>query len=178
MIDQQSLKTFDEIYYETYQIVLKYIICNCSNIEDVKDIIQNTYLDLYKKIIDNTQINNIKSYTLTIAKNKLKDYYRFNYKQKFISLFSKQDNIELTDKIPSEEDIEKEIIKCEDIDRIWKYLSKKKAIISKIFYLYYYLDLSIKEISKELNITESNVKHYLYRTLKELNTYLGGNKNE
>lgn len=27
----------------------------------------------------------------------------------------------------------------------------------------------IKDISKELKISESNVKHYLYRTLKELN---------
>ena len=28
--------------------------------------------------------------------------------------------------------------------------------------------MSIREIAKELNINESNVKHYLYRTLKEL----------
>lgn len=177
MIDQKNLKTFDEIYKETYQSVMKYIICNCYNIEDVKDIIQNTYLDLYKKIIDNTQINNAKSYTIAIAKNKLKDYYRFNYKQKFISLFSNTDNIQLIDKVPSEEDIEKEVIRCEDINSIWNFLLSKKAIISKVFYLYYYMNLSIKEISGELNITESNVKHYLYRTLKELNIYLGG-KNE
>ena len=28
--------------------------------------------------------------------------------------------------------------------------------------------LSIKEIARQLNITESNVKHYIYRTLSEL----------
>ena len=36
----------------------------------------------------------------------------------------------------------------------------------------------IKEISQILNISEINVKHYLYRTLNELNTYLGGDTNE
>ncbi|MBQ9071692.1 MAG: sigma-70 family RNA polymerase sigma factor [Bacilli bacterium] len=161
---------FDKIYNETYQNVLKYVICECSNIEDVKDIMQNIYINLYKKITDNTNINNINSYVMGIAKNKVKDYYRFKYKNKLISLFSKEINI--LDKIPSEEDIEKEIIKSENIDLIWDYLKNKKVVISKIFYLYYYLDLSIKDIAKELNITESNVKHYLYRTLKELNIYL------
>ena len=40
MVDQETLKTFDKLYYDTYQDVLKYIVINCSNIEDVKDIIQ------------------------------------------------------------------------------------------------------------------------------------------
>ena len=49
MIDQETLNTFDKIYYETYQDVLKYIVVNCSNIEDVKDIVQNVYLEVLKK---------------------------------------------------------------------------------------------------------------------------------
>ena len=161
---------FDKIYNDTYQTVLKYVICECSNIEDVKDIMQNIYINLYKKILDKTNVDNINSYVMGIAKNKVKDYYRFKYKTKLNSIFTKEINI--LDKIRSEEDIEKEIIKSENIDFIWNYLKRKKVIISKIFYLYYYLGFSIKDISKELNITESNVKHYLYRTLKELNIYL------
>mgnify|MGYP003300180965 CR=1 FL=1 len=162
---------FDKIYDETYQNVLKYVICKCSNIEDVKDIMQNIYVDLYKKInkIDN---NNIISYIMGIAKNKVNDYYRFKYKNNLITQLSNKEKNSLLDKIPTEQDIEKEIIKKADLDIIWNFLKKKKVIISKIYYLYYYLGFSIKEISLELNITESNVKHYLYRTLKELNNYL------
>ena len=162
---------FDEIYNDTYQTVLKYVICKCSNIEDVNDIMQNIYVDLYKKI-SNTNIDNINNYIIVLAKNKVNDYYRFKYKNKLISLFSSKQEKELLDKIPTEQDIERELIIKEDLELIWSFLKKKKIIIAKIFYLYYYLGLSIKEISTELNITESNVKHYLYRTLKELNIYL------
>lgn len=172
MIDHKVMETFDKLYNETYNDILKYVVCNCYNINDIEDIIQNTYIGLYNVLKKNKDISNIKSYLIKIAKNKINDYYRFKYKKKFISLFSNEDKIDLIDNIPSDIDIEKEIIKKEDIDKIWNFLSSKKVVISKVFYLYYYLDLSIKEISRELNITESSVKHYLYRTLKELNNYL------
>lgn len=74
----------------------------------------------------------------------------------------------MLDSIPDNVDLEEEFIKKEDLKFIWNYLKRKKVIIFKIFYLYYYTDMNIKDIGIELNISESNVKHYLYRTLKEL----------
>lgn len=85
--NQETLNTFDKLYYDTYQDVLKYIVINTSNIDDVKDIIQNVYLDVLKKL-GNKNIKLNKSYIIGIAKNKIKDYYRFNYKVKITSLFS------------------------------------------------------------------------------------------
>ena len=168
MIDQETLKKFDEIYAKTYANILKYVICNCSNIEDVKDIVQNIYLELLKVLHKKTTYNNLNAYIMGIAKNKVKEYYRFNYKNKIISLFSKKEDLELLDTIPNNIDLQKDLIQKEDLKFIWSYLKNKKVIIAKIFYLYYYSNISIKEIAKELNINESNVKHYLYRTLKEL----------
>lgn len=55
-----------------------------------------------------------------------------------------------------------------DTELVWKYLKKKNNNIAKIIYLYYYEDFTIKEIANSLNLTESNVKNYIYRTLKEL----------
>lgn len=175
MINQETLKLFDEVYYSTYSDVLKYVVCHCANIENAKDIVQNVYLEVLKKLNNNNQIVMNKSYIIGIAKNKVKDYYRFNYKIKLVSLFSSQnnkDNLSLMDSIKSEIDIEKEILQKEDLKFIWDYLKKKKVIISKIFYLYYNMDFEIKEIAQELNISESNVKNYLYRTLKELNSLM------
>lgn len=177
MSTQETLNKFDEIYYKTYNNIVKYVVCNCYSIEDVKDIVQNIYFDLYKTLLKNNNINNIDFYLFKIAKNKINDYYRFKYKTRFVSMFTRDDK-NVIDEIPSEVDIEKEVILGENIDEIWNFLKHKKVIISKIFYLYYYNDMSLKEISCELNISESNVKHYLYRTLKELNTYLNGGKNE
>ncbi len=170
MINQETLKRFNTLYDETYNDVLKYIVCKCSNIDDTLDIIQNVYIEVYKKISKGEEIT--KSYLLGITKNKIRDYYRFRYKQKVISFFSEKEDIDYINAIPSDIDIEKSVITKYDTERVWNYLRKKKVIISKIFYLYFKLELTIKEIANELEISESNVKYYLYKTLKELNTYL------
>jgi len=174
MIDQNNLNKFNKIYNKTYNQTLRYIICKCSNIEDVNDIIQETYLEVYKAITKEKNIDNFDKYIIGIAKNKINKYYNLLYKIKTISLFTPKDNeIELIDNIKSNIDIEKIIIKTNDKELIWNYLKKKKLIIQKIFYLYYELDLKIKEISKYLNVSESYIKNSLYRTLKELQIFLG-----
>jgi len=142
--------------------------------EDVKDIVQNIYLDVLKRLKRN-DFPIYPAYIMGIAKNKVRDYYRLNYKVKIISLFLKikdQGEVSLIDTIPSEINIESQIIRKENIQLISKYLKKKKVIIFQIFYLYYDQDYSIKEIANELQISESNVKNYLYRTLNELNTLM------
>ena len=174
MIDHKTLKSFDKLYEDSYRSVLKYVICNCSNLEDVKDIIQNVYFEVLKNYEKEIEINNVNSYIIGIARNKVKEYYRFKYKEKIVSFFSKKDDLELIDNVPSDLDVQKDFLKKEDLKDIWKFLKKKNILISRIFYLYYYDDMSIKEISKELNVSESNVKNHLYRTLKELRIVLEG----
>lgn len=168
MIDQETLNKFDKLYNGSYSNVLKYVICNCSNAEDIKDIVQSVYLELLKILQNDKSFNKGNTYILGITKNKVNEYYRFNYKAKIVSLFSKKDDFLLLDSILDNVDLEEEFIKKEDLKFIWNYLKRKKVIIFKIFYLYYYTDMNIKDIGIELNISESNVKHYLYRTLKEL----------
>lgn len=174
MINQINLEKFEELYNQTYQKLLKYIVCHCSNIDDVNDIIQETYLELYTSILKEKDINNYEYYLYGIAKNKIRKHYHILYKIKTISIFNHKDNdIDLLDTIKSDIDVEKIIIKTNNIELIWTYLKTKKIIIQKIFYLYYQLDMKIKDISNELNITESYTKNCLYRTLKELQEFLG-----
>ena len=180
MINQNTLKIFDDLYDKTYKNVLKYVVCNCSNAEDIKDIIQNIYMEVLKKIQKEVVFNNESAYIMGIAKNKVNEYYRHKYKVKIISLFAKRDDEEVNIDIPDSFDLELDYIKKEDINFIWDFLKKKKIIIFKVFYLYYYEDLSIENISKALNISQSNVKHYLYRTINELKEVMKErtNKNE
>lgn len=167
---------FNKIYNDTYKDVVKYVVCRCKRIDDVSDIVQNIYLEVLKSL-KNKDIN--KNYIIGISNHKIKDYYRFRYRKKEISIEEPdQNNITLYEKIPSNIDIVNNYITNNDIDKVWAYLNKKSIIISRIFYLYYYMGYKIKEISQILNISEINVKHYLYRTLNELNTYLGGDTNE
>lgn len=169
MLGAPKLKQFEEIYDKTYNKTLKYIICKCSNIDDVNDILQETYLELYKSLIKDKDIDDFEKYIIGIAKNKIKKHYSLLYKIKTISLFTNEnEDIQLLDTIKNDIDIEKIIIKSLDKETIWNYLKTKNIHIQKIFYLYYELDIKIKEISSLLGVSESYVKNCLYRTLKEL----------
>ena len=100
-------------------------------------------------------------------------YGRF-YKIKTYSLFLKNEReIEWIDTISNDYDTLDFIIKKEQSKKVWEYIKKRKPIVTKIFFLYYGLELTIKEIAKELSINESNVKNILYRTLKELKETFG-----
>ena len=174
MIDQKNLKQFNSIYDKTYNQVLKYIVCKGSNIEDVNDIIQEVYLEVYKTIDKNKKIDDFEKYIIGIARNKVKKHYTLLYRLQTIPLFNnKNEDTYLIDTLKSDINIEKIIIQSDNLEKIWNYLKTKRIIIQKIFYLYYELDLTIKDIKEELNVGESYIKNCLYRTLKELQELLG-----
>lgn len=50
-------ETFEFLYNNTYKNVLKYTICHCKNLEDVNDIIQDIYTELYQTIVNKRYIN-------------------------------------------------------------------------------------------------------------------------
>lgn len=156
MTGQKALDKFDVVYNESYKDISRYVVLNANNIGDVKDILQNIYLEVYKNI---DKVSD-KNYVFGIAKNVLKKYYRFK--------FLRKDDTEITDNIKSNINLEKTVMDKFDTELVWKYLKKKNNNIAKIIYLYYYEDFTIKEIANSLNLTESKVKNYIYRTLKEL----------
>ena len=64
------------------------------------------------------------------------------------------------------------MITKETVQSAISYLKNKDELTKKIFYLYYFMDKSIKEIADLFSVKESNVKNKLYRTLKEIRQYL------
>lgn len=177
MASQINLEKFNDIYDKTYSDVMKYVIVKCHNINDANDIIQDVYFEFWK-ILNKKEINdsNIKSFLIGIAINKIKKHYSIVQRFKTISFFDTDSNdIELIDNIKSDIDIEDLVIKSDDWNSVWKYLkNKKNQDIPKVFYLYYKLGLSLKEISNELDKSESYIKNLIYRTLKELSSNYGG----
>lgn len=167
-------KEFKNIYQTTYSKVLKYIIIKCHNLDDANDIVQDTYLELLKKLKRNKIDSNInlEIYIYGIANNVLKRYY---FKLKNINKFELNKNInrncEQLDEIQelkSEINLEEEFITKDNVIKIWKHVNKKDIVTAKIFYLHFVLGITIFEISNLLNITESTVKNKLYRTIREI----------
>ena len=170
MSTQIEENNFEKIYRETYNSVLKFITIKCNKIEDINDILQDTYIELLKilKRKGYLQLENIESYIFGISNNIIKRHY--NKKNTIIKYeFKDDEDIEVKDEF----DLEQDFITKENVQVIWNYIKSKDLITSKIFYLYFSLDMKISDISKELNINESSVKNKIYRTLKQAKEYLG-----
>lgn len=164
-----TLEDFNEIYNTTYDSVLKFLICNALNINDVNELVQDTYVELYKTLKKKGYIvlNNTKSFVIGIAKNKLRHHYTFLKlrQSRFIELDAFYN---LENEMASDIDVEELVIKGEDAKLVWEYIKKKDIKVIRIFYLHFVYGLKIKDVAKAIHMTESNVKNILYRTINEI----------
>lgn len=162
---------FEKIYKNTYNYLLKFVVIKCYNFDDINDIIQDTYTELYKVMKRNyKKIDNYNSFICGIAINIIKRYY--SKKNKVLIFQSSNDENDFLSELSDDFDLEQNIINKENVEKVWNYIKYKDLNTAKIFYLYFGLDEKITEISKELNINESTVKSKIYRTLKEIKNKL------
>ena len=171
MRTQINEENFQEIYEKTYHTTLKFIIIKCHNIDDVNDIIQDTYLELLllvnkRKILE---IDNVQNYIWGVANNIIKRHY--HKKKDNVMCYPKEEEIAI--EIVDTFDVEQRIITKDNVEKVWKYVKDKDLLTAKIFYLYFSLGLKISEIAQALNLKEPNIKNRIYRTLKELKKFLG-----
>lgn len=174
MVDQNTTNLFNQIYDSTNKKVFSYITAKCSSTSDISDIFQETYLEVYAalKKHGSDYVNNREAFVMKIAKQKIYRYYSLLDRMKsIVPLFSPDENeeeVSIADLETNDFTFENEESEKMTILQINQFLSQKPAGIQKIFVLFYYMDLSIPEISKLLSMSESNVKNKLYRTLKDL----------
>ena len=165
-----ELQNFESIYQNTYDNTLKFIVVKCNNIDDINDIIQDTYVELYNKLKRKSiKVENEKNYIVGIAKNIIKRHYRKIQKDNNQISIEEYENIELSDEINLEDDF----ITQSNAKDVWNYIKNKDLVTAKIFYLYYILGYKLEEISKEMDLNISNVKARIYRNLKEMKKIFG-----
>ena len=89
-----QIDKFEKIYNDTYNRTLKYVVIKCNNIDDINDIMQETYLELLNKMKRNKleKVENIDNYILGIATNIIKRHYTKKKKENIIS-YDDEDNI-------------------------------------------------------------------------------------
>ena len=79
MSTQINKSEFHEIYNKTYNSILKFIAVKCQNVEDINDILQDTYTELYKILNKRTiiEVESEVAFIIGIAKKILKRYLTF-----------------------------------------------------------------------------------------------------
>ena len=143
-------KIYDKYYYKIYYWAIK----KTKNKEDAEDLTNSVFLAIFEYLSKDINIEKIDNLIWKIAYNlwctKAKKYIKEKNNVVFEEEYQIGYKTDMVDKT-----IYKEIIN--NLDDIG--LTSKEKVS---FQMYYINDLSIKEISKELNTKEANIKFYLY----------------
>lgn len=107
----------------------------------------------------NGQEEDFKKWVGAIAKFKAIDYYRVKVKQK---------EIEISETIHYEKNIEDEIIASENRDELIELINTLSEEDRKIFIMRYFLGLKNEEIANKLKLTKASVENRIYRGKKKL----------
>jgi len=158
-----------EMIINDYYNYIKTIINNSTNIseEDSEEIISDVFYIIWKNCDKIEKNSSLTPYIAQITKNIVYKNYQNNQREIKTDIFEDID-FELSDKFCLEKFVEEKEINEIIINNI----EKINKLDSEIFRKYYFEDKSIKQISKELNITKTNVKVKLHRTRKKIKELL------
>lgn len=176
MAGRDTASYFNEIYEATGKNVLARIIAKCGGTEDVKDIFQDTYMDLYRVILQRgtDYIEEPEAFVMRLAQRRIYSHYSLGEKLGRIVPFRRDDETDAEEDLPDgAPPLEDSAIERETVRKISDYIKTKDESTRKIFYLYYYMEHTINDISGELSLNESTVKSKLYRLRAEIRALYG-----
>lgn len=163
MTGQQLSAFFGSVYDQTYKSTLAYVTAHTGSMEDIADIMQETYAELYSVMLKKGErfADNPPAFVMHLAKTKLFRHYR---------------RLEKSLPLIEEADLPEPALSTDDdplfdgalVSEISDFIASKPLLTQKVFHLYFYFDMTLEQIASELGITLSGVKNRLYRTIDEL----------
>lgn len=163
-----SQERFKEIYNGTKQSVLRYISAKCLNIADIEDLFQETYLRVYDSVNGGCEIAEPEAFCIGIAKHCLSHYYTKAQRLKArISLSAGKDTDEQID-IKDETDIRELVENTILYDEVFKEICRLPSDVQRIFYLHYFLGLSLNETASLLGMSFGQTTQRLYKAIRQL----------
>ena len=146
-------------YTPYVRTIINNMVNNNLTLEDKEEVLLDVFFILWKKYNEEKNIYSLDSYIAGITRNLVKEQLK-----KLNCTVSINDNENILDF--SSYDLY--VNEREDVERLKDSINNLKSIDVKIINLYYYSSKSIKDIAKELNISEMNVKTRLHRIRKKI----------
>jgi RNA polymerase sigma-70 factor (ECF subfamily) len=158
-------KTFSKIYDKYIEKIYRFIFLKVNSKEIAEDLTSETFLKAWESFKEKTEknekIENISAFLYQIAKNLVFDYYR--QKEKFQTL--PLDSFQLAD---SKTNLQEKEILNSDFEIVKKALFQLNEDYQNVL-IWYYLDgISIREIAKMLDKSESATRVLIHRALSAL----------
>ena len=151
--------SFDLLYEEYYLSLYRTALLILGNRDEAEDVLQDTFLSIYKNINNLKEFNKLRPWIFSILKNSCYTRYK-NRKREFPDEFI----LEKADSklISSGED---EFVLNNEVESALLKLNHKER---EVLVLFYFDDFSIEEIAKILKTFTGTVKSRLFRARKNL----------
>ena len=154
-----DLDSIVDDYTPYLRTIIQNMVSKKISAEDKEEIILDTFFVLWKKYEENYPIKSLSSYMAGITRNLVKE--RLKKLKHTIDIEQCENLIEYSSlDIYSQE--------REEINELYKKINDLKEMDVKVIKMFYYSTKSIKDIAKELNISEANVKTKLHRIRKKI----------
>ncbi|WP_055665438.1 RNA polymerase sigma factor [Desnuesiella massiliensis] len=147
-----------ELYKSQSKIIYKYLIkCGCPK-EDAEDIVQDSFIKALE-YMEGVSINNLSSWLFKVSINNYKNKIK---KRSYVLDLNISEEV-LYANLILEENLEQGLLSKEKSEAITQCLNSLKEESRTLLILKYELELSYKEISRLLGLSEDMIKTYLYR---------------
>ncbi|HET7628591.1 MAG TPA: sigma-70 family RNA polymerase sigma factor [Bacillales bacterium] len=152
---------------ECMEDVKRFVFTYVKNWSYTDDIVQDAFLAVYLNLDTFKESASIKTWILSIAANKAKDFLKsWHYKKvSLTNQFFHQANNETPETL---------LLNNQENDEVSALIFSLPVKYREVIILYYYKDLSIKEISEVLGTGQSTVKTRLHRAKMKIGEKLRG----
>lgn len=131
----------------------------CGSHADAEDVVQEVFLKYLQAAPECPSPEKLRTWLMTVTANKCKDLLRSAWRRNRQSLHE-------TDAVSKPPDDQKDDVRA----ALLRLSPKNQAVV----YLYYYEEMSTKEIAEVLRLSETAVRSRLFQARKHLKKLLGG----
>ncbi|MEG0525142.1 MAG: sigma-70 family RNA polymerase sigma factor [Erysipelothrix sp.] len=162
-IKSDSPKDFEELYNETHKMVFYIISRLVRNHHTVQDLVQDTYISAFENIDQLDDLDNFQAWVNRIASNKAKDFLKKKKPNLFTDLVKESD-----------QDYTYEVEDTQTFDRPDIFAGNQEVtnVIQDVLFqipedqrlcvmMFYFEDMTTREISESLNVSENSIKSRL-----------------
>lgn len=167
----------DVIVHKYKDPLYKFSLHLCKSRQEAEDLFQDTWIKVFRNLEKYDENKNLKTWIFTICINSYKDKYRKN--KRWLNIIKDYFNNDEKEKevinIGSEENLpEEEMVKNFEKAMLKEAVESLKEEYKLPVILYYFQELSYKDISEVLSIPEGTIKSRLNKARKLIKEYMEG----
>jgi RNA polymerase sigma-70 factor (ECF subfamily) len=162
---KNSKKEFSKIYDRYIDKIYRFIFLKVNSEEIAQDLCSETFLKGWESFKSQREIDNVQAFLYQIARNLVIDHYRQKGRTRTVSA----EYVPIADPRLG---LEERAILNSDLGQIKLAISNLKEDYQNALILYYLDDLSLPEIAKTLNKSETATRVTIHRALKALKNEL------